>query len=402
MNRKRRIFIKMNIISLFFIALSFVSITLAWFAYSGLGKVETDINVKAWYIEFQKDNQPITNDIVISLDDIYPGMEPTSENIAIKNMGDSDAQVSYEITSARILDEELSIDDDLLDKLSHDYPFHINVGLTSRLAVREVGDSELNVSVSWPLDSDTDELDSKWGTDAFKFKKREEEKKKNDPSYQIRSPLRITLNMKAEQFTEDEMSLDSRFNLGDTILFDPINKEKCSKLSDTCIKMYVIDADNKNSDKQVTLMPDLYKSYGPVTYQGRNDFLVNLTANWQVLTDELSLNQVLNIISLDVVGTTISRESLSDSILGQMSSINRINQEISKVKMYNGYFNFVNERFKYLVVNGCYWLKDEYDDERAFTVNKENDVQSKVMGMDKMSSCQVVPIIKVDKEYLTN
>lgn len=76
MKRKYRAYLRLNIMSIFFLAVSFISMTLAWFAYSGFAKVETDIKVKSWYIEFQKDKQKVSNDVVISLDDIYPGMDP--------------------------------------------------------------------------------------------------------------------------------------------------------------------------------------------------------------------------------------------------------------------------------------------------------------------------------------
>ena len=42
MNRIHKAYIKINIISLFFIAISSISVTLAWFAYSGLAKVSTE------------------------------------------------------------------------------------------------------------------------------------------------------------------------------------------------------------------------------------------------------------------------------------------------------------------------------------------------------------------------
>ena len=73
--------------TLFFIAISCISVTLAWFAYSGIAKVSTDIDVKSWLIEFEKNDTTVSNNIVISLDDIYPGMEVMHETIKIKNKG---------------------------------------------------------------------------------------------------------------------------------------------------------------------------------------------------------------------------------------------------------------------------------------------------------------------------
>ena len=54
MEKKYKVYVKLNLMSVFFIALSFISITFAWFAYSGLAKVSTDIGVSAWYIQFKQ------------------------------------------------------------------------------------------------------------------------------------------------------------------------------------------------------------------------------------------------------------------------------------------------------------------------------------------------------------
>ena len=108
MNRKYKKYLKLNVMSLFFIAISFISVTLAWFAYSGMAKVSTDIEVKSWLIEFEKKDKTVSNNIVISLSEIYPGMETLHETIKIKNKGDSDARLSASIVSARILDEEFN------------------------------------------------------------------------------------------------------------------------------------------------------------------------------------------------------------------------------------------------------------------------------------------------------
>ena len=109
MNKKHKAYLKLNIMSLFFVVVSFISITLAWFAYSGFANVETEVDVKAWYIDFKQDDESVSNDIVISLSEIYPGMETISEKINIQNLGDSDAEIKYEIKSARIFNEEIDI-----------------------------------------------------------------------------------------------------------------------------------------------------------------------------------------------------------------------------------------------------------------------------------------------------
>ena len=73
--------------------------------------------------------------VLITLDDVYPGMETVDEIVNIENKGDSDARLRYEIVSARILDNDLSPDTSetvglLEDNLSHGYPFHVNIDLS--------------------------------------------------------------------------------------------------------------------------------------------------------------------------------------------------------------------------------------------------------------------------------
>ena len=97
LSKKQKSYLKLNIVSILFAAVSLLSVTLAWFAYSGLASVGTEVGVSAWYIEFEKNNKVATNDIVISLASIYPGMETLKEEINIKNLGDSDAKIKVNI-----------------------------------------------------------------------------------------------------------------------------------------------------------------------------------------------------------------------------------------------------------------------------------------------------------------
>ena len=84
MKNKRSVYLKLNIMSLFFIVASFISVTMAWFAYSGLSSAATEVGIRAWHIELEKNGQTVANDILISLSDIYPGMETKTETVTIK------------------------------------------------------------------------------------------------------------------------------------------------------------------------------------------------------------------------------------------------------------------------------------------------------------------------------
>lgn len=299
MKHKHKVYLKLNLLSLFCIGVSFISITLAWFAYSGLSTVTTEVDVKAWNIEFMKDSKVVTNEIVIDVDDISPGMEPIVEKVSIHNLGDSDAMLSYQVVSARVLNTELENQEEgyLVDLLSHDLPFHINIGLDDRYVVAKDGMTNFSVSVTWPLDSLSDERDSKWGNEAYKFQQEEQQKKQNDSSYIPRKSLKIVISVKAEQFIDTPSSPDINYNIGDLILYDVINNQRCQTLSDTCLKTYVLDPNNTIGDTTVTLLPDLFDTYSNGTYTSYESLLNETSVSWNVTTRALTLEDILKAIA---------------------------------------------------------------------------------------------------------
>ena len=404
MNKKHKAYLKLNIMSLFFVVVSFISITLAWFAYSGFANVETEVDVKAWYIDFKQDDESVSNDIVISLSEIYPGMETISEKINIQNLGDSDAEIKYEIKSARIFNEEIDIstlEEGLIeDKLSQQYPFHINIGLSDYHVAAQTGASEFEVSVSWPLEADNDELDSVWGNAAYEFQKSEEAKKLADPNYDIRTALKIVISVTAEQYLENNESPDPKYELGETVLYDEVNNKPCNQLSSTCLTTYVIDTNNKLGDVNVTLLPSLYRTYEAGTYNEYDNILNNITADWTVSTRPLVVQDLLNIISNDVIDSKLIRNNLSDVVIGNLNYQNRMDTMINNTINYNGYFSFNNQRFSDLSSTRCYWIDSQYGTDKAFALEKVNDTTSRIYGNDINNSCSIIPVIIVSKSNL--
>ena len=404
MNKKHKAYLKLNIMSLFFVVVSFISITLAWFAYSGFANVETEVDVKAWYIDFKQDDESVSNDIVISLSEIYPGMETISEKINIQNLGDSDAEIKYEIKSARIFNEEIDIsalEEGLIeDKLSQQYPFHINIGLSDYHVAAQTGASEFEVSVSWPLEADNDELDSVWGNAAYEFQKSEEAKKLADPNYDIRTALKIVISVTAEQYLENNESPDPKYELGETVLYDVVNNKPCNQLSSTCLTTYVIDTNNKLGDVNVTLLPSLYRTYEAGTYNDYDNILNNITADWAVSTRPLVVQDLLNIISNDVIDSKLIRNNLSDVVIGNLNYQNRMTTMIDNAINYNGYFSFNNQRFSDLSSTRCYWIDSQYGTDKAFALEKVNDTTSRIYGNDINNSCSIIPVIIVSKSNL--
>ena len=85
MEKKYKRYLKADLISLFFIAVSFISVTLAWFAYTGIASSGLNVDIKAWHIEFNGESKA-SNVITIPLSNIYPGMETVVESVNIKKI----------------------------------------------------------------------------------------------------------------------------------------------------------------------------------------------------------------------------------------------------------------------------------------------------------------------------
>ena len=423
MKNKKKIYLRLNLLSLFFVVVSFISVTLAWFVYSGLSNVSTEVTVKAWYIELEHDGKPATNNIVISLEDIYPGMETLEEEIKIKNYGDSDAQVKYEISSIRILDDEADnyvVSETLTseyveDKISHDYPFHINIDLNKNFVLAQTDEATFKVSISWPLDSISDDLDktkadefdSLWGTKAYNFKKAEKEKKDKDNNYQIRASIKLDIKLTAEQYIETENSSDINYRRGNEILFDVVKNERCTVESTSCtaestsccIRTNVIDVNNKVPDETVTLLPKVIKDYPTGNFNSINSLYQQQITGWKVNTRLLNSNDILKVISKDIKDSVIVREGVSDLIIGNLNNENRINYVKQKAIALQGYYKFLN-KYSYFVSNSCYWINEEYDANSGFAIAPIDSTSMKLYGENKITNCKVIPVIIAKKDIL--
>ena len=396
---RRRSYIKLNILSLFFTAVSFISVTLAWFAYSGLVTTQTEVNVKAWFIEFNNKGNAVSNDIVISLSDIYPGMDIVSETIDIKNSGDSDAMINYKIKSVRILDEEYDVTDGVViqDRLSHEFPFHINMSLSDNFANAHDGKGNFTVSVSWPLDSNNDEDDTDWGTKAYEFQKAEADKYAKDKNYQVRNAIEVKISLEAVQYVGEGDAPDYNYLLGGIKLYDVVNNQPCSEISNTCLKTYIIDKNNKLSDSSVTLLPDLYGTYVSGTYSNYDTMYNSLTNGWTVTHRKLEMEDILNITSNDVVSTMVVSDKISSQLVGYLGYEGRIDGLLDNVIKYDAHIRFKNQSFTYFSTSNCYWLNDSYNTDKQFALVKVDDMFSRIYAENKTSTCKIVPVIEVSK-----
>ena len=407
LNKRHKAYLKLNIISILFTVISFISATLAWFAYSGLVAVKTEVGVRAWYIEFEKDNEVVSNDIVISASDIHPGMEPISEFITIKNYGDSDARLKYSISNARLLDKDedyYEMNKDITseyieDVLSHNYPFHINISLSKYYLEAKEGEATFEVSISWPLDSGNDILDSTWGREAFIFENKEKEHQASDSKYQMEPSIKVVINVQAEQLVDDLTCDDKDYQKGTTVLYDVLNNHRCDKLSDTCLRTHVLDTRNLKGDSTVRLLPDLKNDYISATYDEYIDKINEIKSNWNVNIDNLTASDIIKLISTDINSSYLKREGISDLIIGDTKYSSRVNDILEEAKNSNGYFSYIKENFLFIDALDCVWTTDAYND-KAYALIPENTTNGKLFGLDKTNMCKIVPVIVADKSNL--
>ncbi len=409
MKKRHKLYIKLNLVSLIFIVVSLIFTTLAWFAYSGLSSLDTEIGVKAWYIELTKNGEAVANDIVISIPTIYPGMDTITEKINIENFGDSVAQVKYEILSARILDTKYDtendksiVSEDLETSLSHDYPFHINISLSDYVVDSNGGTATFKVSASWPLDGGNDSADSEWGTKAYEFSQAEKNKQATDSNYAIDSPIQVVIKVSAEQYVDSDTSSSRDYAYGNTILYNVVADDFCSKVSDTCISTTVIDENNKIGDETITVIPNILTKFTEATYDNYNNTLNSITSNWNVEYRALTADDVLKIISRDIESSNMISSSLSNIIIGKMNSSELINQTLNNAVLLDGHFEFINDNFKFLYNSSstCYWTMTEYNTSKGYAFSKIDSSKSKLYGENKTTSCQVLPVIIITKKEI--
>ncbi len=166
---------RLNLKSLLFFALLISFNSFAWFVYSNKVATGVDVHVKSWNISFEMDNEQLMEEVSFSVSEMYPGMDDYRDEIRIKNVGETDGKLMYELLSIRIMDDEYVVSDDgytseeLINSLKNDYPFTIEIGVTNELVSHGGGEEAFYFSVIWPYESGDDVSDTEWGKKAYDF-----------------------------------------------------------------------------------------------------------------------------------------------------------------------------------------------------------------------------------------
>ena len=178
--------------------------TFAWFIYATKINTDVSVHVRAWNVVFESGDNEISHNVSIDVDSLYPGMEDYEYEIRAYNRSEVSASLSYEVLSARILDDEymtaeeaqglgLTVTGDeptsaeIEEMLAEDFPFSITFETSSSTIQQGNGVETYTLTVSWPYESNDDETDTLWGVNAYEFKE------DNPMSPSIALKVRITI-----------------------------------------------------------------------------------------------------------------------------------------------------------------------------------------------------------------
>jgi hypothetical protein len=181
--------------------------TFAWFVY--VKEVQTGVNVKvrAWNVVLTNSESEVISTINVDVKSAYPGMDEFNDETKVYNQGESKADFKYTILSINVFGKEIITSEKVIEdggtptennptseeleaslKEGKKYPFVIELIVSDDKLDPLNGVANFNVKMNWAYESGNDELDTKWGTDAYNYKRNNP----NRPGLQIVVELKIT------------------------------------------------------------------------------------------------------------------------------------------------------------------------------------------------------------------
>ena len=173
---------RFSIFHLLFLIVLIAANTFAWFIYMDRVSSDIDVKIKAWNVSFRLNNQVMEDYINFTVSDIYPGMNPYQQSLAVTNDGETDANLSYDVVAITVMGDTHSTEGQnamteaqLIAYMNENYPFHITIGTSQSLVSSNGGTASFTINVTWPYESTTngvsnDDLDTYWGNQAYTFK----------------------------------------------------------------------------------------------------------------------------------------------------------------------------------------------------------------------------------------
>jgi len=205
LKKKKRHILKPS--RLIFLIVLLAGNTFAWFIYATKINTDVSVHVRAWNVVFEAGENELSNEVSLTVDSIYPGMEDYQYQITAYNHSEVSATMTYQILSARILNDEyvtaeekqrlgLTVTGDeptsleIEEMLAEDYPFTITFATSSNIIQYASGVETYTLSVVWPYESNDDATDTLWGNNAYTYK----ESNPTSPSIALKIRLTIIQN----------------------------------------------------------------------------------------------------------------------------------------------------------------------------------------------------------------
>ena len=170
--RKRKIFKKVRLRTIFLLAITLASNSFAWFICTTKVSSSITAKVREWNVTFDINGAVVEKIIEMNVDSLYPGMPTYSQTLTASNSGGAKAEITYEIVKADVLGTDLMAlgydNNHLFNYLANNYPFSITLTVSNPI-INLHSEENITISVSWPYESGDDETDTYWGTEAHAF-----------------------------------------------------------------------------------------------------------------------------------------------------------------------------------------------------------------------------------------
>lgn len=171
-SKRKKLFKKIKIRTIFLLAITLASNSFAWFIYTTKVSSNISAKVREWNVTFDVNGQTVEKTIEINIDSLYPGMESYSQTLTASNSGEARAQITYEVITAKVLGDDLMTlgytNAEIVNYLRSNYPFSIDFNVSNDI-IQSNGEETITISVSWPYESGHDEEDTKWGSLAYTY-----------------------------------------------------------------------------------------------------------------------------------------------------------------------------------------------------------------------------------------
>ena len=343
---------KINISSLAFFAISMISITLAWFAYTNTVSSNMNINLKSWNVRITKNNTNVSNTFSININDLYPGAQTFDETYTIHNDGDIAAKISYNIKSFRIFNTEYTTTNSIsFAQLERDYPFVLSFTHGSRY-LAPGSTSTFNVNCQWPLDSGNNELDTRYGQMAYVFYQQEQRFHNQNSSYQMRSGLELKIEIVISQYIDETNSFAT--DSWDTIEL-AVEKGDTSKYNVGDTKTISMDVDGDGTNENYTVRIANKSTNSNCSNENYSQTACGFVVEFQDIITQKAMRETY--INVGGYPATNVYTYLNKTLVGRLPT--DIQNVLAKTRVISGYGNNGIDTSNFTTTDNLYLLSSE-------------------------------------------